>query len=80
MGDSPYSVGPPLSLPIRMEAKKKKRRTGIVFTVLGVVLVGVGIYGFATSGALILGIWGTAMGIILGAVGVVMLKKAAAAR
>lgn len=79
MGDSPYSAGP-LSLPIRMEAKKKKRRVGIVFTVIGVVLTGVGIFGFATSGALILGIWGLGMGLILGAVGITMLMKAAKAR
>lgn len=63
-----------------MEAKKKKRRVGIVFTVIGVLLTGVGIFGFARGGALMLGIWGLGMGLVLFALGVGLMLKAAKAR
>jgi hypothetical protein len=63
-----------------MEAKRKRSRLGTVAVVLGVVLLGLGIYGFARGGAELLGIWGVGFGVGALAVGIVLLKKAAAAR
>lgn len=72
--------GGPLSLPLRMEAKRKRSRLGAVAITLGVVLLALGIYGFARGGAELLGLWGVGFGLGATAVGIVLVRKAAAAR
>jgi len=80
MEDPPvYSVGP-MSLPLRMEAKRKKTRAGAAFLVIGLLLLSLGIFGFARGGAEMLGIWGTALGVGLSALGVFILVGASKAR
>lgn len=76
MDESQYHVGGPVSLPLRLEAKRKKTRLGILGIALGVPLLGAGVFGFARGGAEMLGIWGVGLGVILIAIGIVMLKKA----
>jgi hypothetical protein len=63
-----------------MEAKKKKNRAGLAFLVIGLLLLGLGIFGFARGGAEMLGIWGTALGVGLSALGVIILVNAAKQR
>jgi hypothetical protein len=63
-----------------MEAKKKRRKTGIIFTVIGVVLTGVGAFGFARGGAMMLGVWGLGMGLLMGAVGIGLIMKSSKMR
>lgn len=76
MDDSQYNVGGPVSMPLRMEAKRKKTRLGIIAICVGVPALGAGVFGFARGGAEMLGVWGVGLGVIMIAVGIVMLKKA----
>ncbi len=66
----------PLSLPLRMEAKRKRTRAGIAGLVIGVPITGLGIFGFMRGGAEILGLWGVIFGPLAIFVGVFYLIKA----
>jgi hypothetical protein len=70
----------PLSLEFRTVQKAKKKKAGIALVVIGVPLVGLGIFGFARGGAEMLGVWGLGVGIALIAAGVVVIRAAARAR
>ena len=68
-----------LSMPLRMEAKKKRTRVGVSVLCVGVPVLGLGLYGFIRGGAMILGVWGTVFGVALIATGIAVLMKAAKA-
>ncbi len=72
--------GSPLSLPIRMEAKRRKSRAGIAALVLGIIFLALGIYGFAIGGAELLGLWGLVFGIGASGAGITILVKASKTR
>ena len=69
-----------ISMPLRMEAKKKKKRVGVVLVAVGAPILGLGIFGFIRGGAMMLGVWGTVFGIGLLATGIAVLMKAAKQR
>lgn len=74
-----YQVGP-LSLPLRMEAKRKRNRVGVIALVIGLGLTAVGVGAFLRGGAEVLGIWGLGFGVGLSTLGAVLIVKAAKAR
>ncbi len=65
-----------LSMPLRLEAKKKRTRLGVILLVIGLPLLALGIFGFLRGGAMMLGVWGSAFGAALLCTGAVVLKKA----
>lgn len=74
----PESV--PVSLLLRQEVKKKASRTGIVFIVLSVPLIGVSVMMFARGGAEALGGVTGLLGVGMLGLGISMVRKAMAAR
>ena len=80
MDEPPLSQASPLSLPLRMEAKKKRSRLGYIALAVGIPLTGLGIFGFARGGAEMLGIWGVGFGLGATALGIAILVKGAKTR
>lgn len=66
------------SMPLRMEAKRKRTRAGTAALAVGVPILCLGIFGFARGGAELLGVWGVGVGALLIGVGAFFLKKASA--
>lgn len=65
------------SMPLRVETKRKRTRAGLAGLLIGLPLIGLGIFGFARGGAEMLGVWGIAVGVLATLTGVLFLKKAA---
>lgn len=72
---NPY-IPQSLSLPIRMEQQRRRRRAGMFATAPGLVLVALSVYAFARGGAEILGIWAAVLGVGLGALGISLMARA----
>ncbi len=67
---------PSLSLPIRMDKKRKRTRTGAMFTVIGVGLLGGAGYNFTQTGRELIAIYITVLALIVLAVGISQFGKA----
>jgi hypothetical protein len=80
--DEPYATRPqgPLSLPIRMEQKRKRTRTGIIALIAGVALLGGAAYNFADTGSELIAIYLTVMGVLPLVLGVTLLVRASRSR
>ena len=68
---------PPLSLPIRLERKKKRTRLGIMALVAGSILLAAGGYNFTVKGSELLAGWLTLMAAGALALGLSSLRRAA---
>jgi hypothetical protein len=80
--DQPYPTRPqgPLSLPIRMEQKKKRTRTGTATLIAGLALLGGAAYNFTQPGYELIAIYLTAIGLIPLALGITLLVRASRSR
>jgi hypothetical protein len=70
----------PLSLPIRMEQKRRRARAGVAALVPGIVLIALSVYAFTRGGAEVLGIWAAGLGLGLSVLGVTLIQRSRNAR
>jgi hypothetical protein len=67
---------PSLSLPIRMDKKRQRMRTGTIFTVMGLGLLGGAGYNFTHTGRELIAVYMTVLALIVLAVGISQFGKA----
>ncbi|MBN1606850.1 MAG: hypothetical protein JW940_09455 [Polyangiaceae bacterium] len=71
----PTRPEPSLSLPIRMEKKRKRTKAGIAAEVVGAALLSAGIYNFTKSGSELIATYLTVMAVALLVVGLTVLLR-----
>jgi hypothetical protein len=78
----PYATRPeaPLSLPIRMDRKRKRTRTGIGGVIAGTLLLGGAGYNFTISGSELIAIYLTVLGVGALGLGIGLLVRASRSR
>jgi len=71
----PTRPEPSLSLPIRMEKKRKRTKAGVAAEIAGAALLGAGIYNFTKSGSELIAIYLTVMAVALLVLGLSVLLR-----
>jgi hypothetical protein len=73
----PSHPEPSLSLPIRMEKKRKRTKAGVAAEIVGAALLSAGIYNFTRSGSELIAVYLTVMAVGLLVVGLSVLLRSA---
>jgi hypothetical protein len=72
----PTRPEPSLSLPIRLEKKRKRTKAGVAAEIVGAALLSAGVYNFTRSGSELIAAYLTVMAVALLVVGLAVLLRA----